>query len=382
MLRAHTGAVTCVRFAPDGTRALTGGADGRVVLWDVAAGRRAGTVGRHLGAVRGLSVTHDWTRALSCSSDGLLTLWHLPLRRRIAHFVHDVRLLACDLASAVGAGARGGLLRGRRVVVGDDVGQVMALSLVPAPQAVGEWQADWRAEASAAAWAPPTFGGGGGGGGGVTDDDGGGGTGGGGVGVGLVSRELSARLLAAADVDEVELLLKQAEEEGRDRREVGELADLLSDAGSTARSVDRRSAAARSTLTSLEGHEPAVLDALGRPDTYKAPAEGSVASGVPGSTGLGGAHSDEDEAGDERRPQEQQSGHAGAAQVGGLGSRAVPARKSSAAGRRAAAGVSAGGKVAGRNPSATQTRRQRLYQDEEDEHILAPSEVTCCCVVS
>ena len=51
-LRGHTARVNDIVFSHDGARALSGGADGQVIVWDLAAGREVRRFSGHSGVVR------------------------------------------------------------------------------------------------------------------------------------------------------------------------------------------------------------------------------------------------------------------------------------------------------------------------------------------
>lgn len=72
---AHSGAVTGVAFAPDGTHVVTGGDDNAVKLWDVPTGKEVRAFTGHTRPVRGVAVSLDGASALSASDDGTLRLW-------------------------------------------------------------------------------------------------------------------------------------------------------------------------------------------------------------------------------------------------------------------------------------------------------------------
>jgi WD40 repeat protein len=85
----HEGGVRCVVFSADGTRALTGGSDNLVKLWDLATGREIRRFTGHQGRVSSVALSPNGHRALSGSEDGTLRFWDVDsgeaLHVRAAH---------------------------------------------------------------------------------------------------------------------------------------------------------------------------------------------------------------------------------------------------------------------------------------------------------
>jgi len=79
----HASHALCVAFAPDGTRALSGGEDNSVRLWDVASGREVRTLEGHTDDVLAVAFSLDGKRALSGSTDRTLRLWDLASGREV-----------------------------------------------------------------------------------------------------------------------------------------------------------------------------------------------------------------------------------------------------------------------------------------------------------
>ena len=71
----HSGPVHGVAFSPDGTQALTGGADRTVRLWDVATGKELREYAGQEDLVRGVAFSPDGRFILSASHDHTAWLW-------------------------------------------------------------------------------------------------------------------------------------------------------------------------------------------------------------------------------------------------------------------------------------------------------------------
>jgi serine/threonine protein kinase len=82
-LAEHQGWVRCVALLPDGRRALSGGDDATLRLWDLTGRRELCRFAGHSSAVMSVAVTPDGRRALSGGWDGLLCLWDLDTGRQL-----------------------------------------------------------------------------------------------------------------------------------------------------------------------------------------------------------------------------------------------------------------------------------------------------------
>ena len=67
----------CVAYSADGTRIASGGADGRIMLWDVATGRCVGTLRGHAGFVLSLVHSPDGRLLASGGQDRTARVWQL-----------------------------------------------------------------------------------------------------------------------------------------------------------------------------------------------------------------------------------------------------------------------------------------------------------------
>jgi WD40 repeat protein len=76
--RMQTPSPTCVAFAPNGRRAVSGGADRTVRLWDLEDGKATHRFESHTDEVQSITFSPDGRRILSGSADRTMRLWQLP----------------------------------------------------------------------------------------------------------------------------------------------------------------------------------------------------------------------------------------------------------------------------------------------------------------
>jgi len=79
----HADAVRSVAFSADGRRAISGGGDGTLCLWDVAGDPEVSVLRGHGGFVNAVASSPDGRTALTGSDDSTLKLWDLETRRDI-----------------------------------------------------------------------------------------------------------------------------------------------------------------------------------------------------------------------------------------------------------------------------------------------------------
>ena len=111
VLTGHTGPVWSVAVTADGTKAVSGGDDGTVRVWDLAAGRQQAELNGHDLALS-VAVSADGTRAVSGGREGAVRLWDLAAGRQQAK-LRGLRLwpssvaVTADGARAVSGGENG-----------------------------------------------------------------------------------------------------------------------------------------------------------------------------------------------------------------------------------------------------------------------------------
>jgi WD40 repeat protein len=105
----HTGPVRAVAFLPN-NRALSGGQDGHLILWNLMRGRPIGTLGRHEGLIHRhcIAVFPDGRRALTGGKDRLVHVWNLAMGKETGRWEGHNGLI-CDIAISP---------NGRRAVTG------------------------------------------------------------------------------------------------------------------------------------------------------------------------------------------------------------------------------------------------------------------------
>jgi WD40 repeat protein len=83
----HRGRVLGLSVSPDGRRLLTGGADGKVILWDARSGQIIHEMLGHTDVIECVTFLPDGKHALSGSLDKTIRLWHLSSGEEIYRFV-------------------------------------------------------------------------------------------------------------------------------------------------------------------------------------------------------------------------------------------------------------------------------------------------------
>src|SRR5262245_7956327 len=79
--------ITCLAFAPDGTL-VSGGENGTIILWDVAAKREKAVLSEDGDGVNSLALSADGLTLAVGHRSGHLVLWDLPSRQMVASVEH------------------------------------------------------------------------------------------------------------------------------------------------------------------------------------------------------------------------------------------------------------------------------------------------------
>lgn len=77
MLTGHKGRIGCLVVTPDGQTVISGAADSRIRLWDLASGQTKQTLAGHRGEVLDLALSPDGQLIASASHDSDVRLWQI-----------------------------------------------------------------------------------------------------------------------------------------------------------------------------------------------------------------------------------------------------------------------------------------------------------------
>jgi WD40 repeat protein/mono/diheme cytochrome c family protein len=98
----HDGAVECVAFAPDGKRAVSGGDDRTLRLWDVATGKELRRFEGHRDAVVAAAFSADGRFIASGSRDRTVRLWNVESGRETSRLEGHTGSVRCVAIAASG----------------------------------------------------------------------------------------------------------------------------------------------------------------------------------------------------------------------------------------------------------------------------------------
>jgi WD40 repeat protein/Flp pilus assembly protein TadD len=101
-LRGHTGRVWSVAISADGTRIVSGSADGTLRLWDSGTGQELLVLRGHRAAVRSVAFTPDGRRIVSGSEDGTVKVWHSGTGKELCTCNGSSGAVHCVAVSPVG----------------------------------------------------------------------------------------------------------------------------------------------------------------------------------------------------------------------------------------------------------------------------------------
>ena len=99
ILVAHTEEIFAVACSADGRRAVSGASDGKIMVWDLERGRKQMTLSGHTGNVVEVACSEDGQRAISGASDGTVVVWDLERGQPMASFsghVNGIMAVACS----------------------------------------------------------------------------------------------------------------------------------------------------------------------------------------------------------------------------------------------------------------------------------------------
>lgn len=82
----HKDRVTCVAITTDGSRAVSGSADGAVIMWEPETGKEVQRFNSHRGEVGGVAISSDGNRVTSGGRDGIAFYYFLEMGRRTHSF--------------------------------------------------------------------------------------------------------------------------------------------------------------------------------------------------------------------------------------------------------------------------------------------------------
>jgi sugar lactone lactonase YvrE len=88
-LTGHASTVLAVAFSPDGTLALTGGADHKAILWNTATFASVATLSAHVAAVNAVEFSPDGAQFLTASDDATIRFWSTTTHAQVAPAINQ-----------------------------------------------------------------------------------------------------------------------------------------------------------------------------------------------------------------------------------------------------------------------------------------------------
>jgi WD40 repeat protein/serine/threonine protein kinase/Flp pilus assembly protein TadD len=92
----HNNTIFGLAFSPDGRRALAGSEQGTVWLWDLESGKELGRCEHAPGGVKGVTFSPDGRQALLGSYDGTVRVWDVEAWKEVRRFDHQKGLWSVD----------------------------------------------------------------------------------------------------------------------------------------------------------------------------------------------------------------------------------------------------------------------------------------------
>ncbi|MBD2355504.1 serine/threonine protein kinase [Tolypothrix sp. FACHB-123] len=77
-LDAHDGAVNSLAITADGKTLISGGADNKIKIWNLATGDLKTTLSKNLDAINSVVISRDGKTLFSGSKNGIIQIWNLP----------------------------------------------------------------------------------------------------------------------------------------------------------------------------------------------------------------------------------------------------------------------------------------------------------------
>ncbi len=117
-LEGHTSVVNAVAITPDGNRIISASWDRTLRLWNLESGKTVRILKGHTDGVTAVAITTDGRRAVSASYDCTLRVWDLETGEEITAFTGERRMFRCAIAPD-----------GQTITSGDEFGRVHFLRL-------------------------------------------------------------------------------------------------------------------------------------------------------------------------------------------------------------------------------------------------------------